>query len=620
MSDASICPSPMSASRTAPEAADFNWRTGVLYGLAVTALLYAQHALFGLDFLGGDNDDVMRMVQIRDLLGGQGWFDLMQYRLGTGEGVLMHWSRFIDLPIVMLIKLFSLFASPAVAEAMAVMVWPPLLAVPLILMLGLGGHRLAGTAAAHVAMILGFLFVMGSNRFGPGAIDHHNVQMVLATAMAALLLDPQHGRLNYALAGLAAALAIAIGAETVPYVAAVSLAVGALWVVEGEEARDAAMAYGLTLAAAVTVAFALTVPVARYGAVTCDNLSLGFLAIAVAGGGLLAAAARLVSAGGVGRRLAALAGAGAGVLVTAKVVAPQCLHSPLKDLDPMLVSLWLNKVSEARSAVAQAVHDPASVPGIYAVGLYAILVALWNIWRGEQRRAHAILLGLIGVSFLIALVQIRVSVFANLIAILPLAGFIALWRQRMYADRKNQMVGLAFAAAAVAAAPQAWALASLGVKSGYQGMTQNGAAATVNQAGNGNGDKPEGCGARADFTGLELLAPATVMAPSDSGAHILRFTAHRVLAGPYHRNQAGMLAELKTGLAAPAAAERLMRASGATILLFCPSEAQTRYIARDEPDGLYGQLYKGVVPEWLEAVPGAGSANLQVYRLRPSVP
>ena len=68
----------------------------------------------------GGADDVMRMVQIRDLLGGQGWFDLMQYRLGTGEGVLMHWSRFIDLPLVVLIKLFSLLVSPAVAEAMAV--------------------------------------------------------------------------------------------------------------------------------------------------------------------------------------------------------------------------------------------------------------------------------------------------------------------------------------------------------------------------------------------------------------------------------------------------------------------------------------------------------------------
>ena len=616
MSDVTLKSAPLPDTGSNLAVAGYNWREGLLYALVLLVILGVQQALYGTDYLGGDNDDVMRMVQIRDLLAGQGWFDMMQYRMGTGGGVLMHWSRFIDLPIVVLIKFFALFLPAQMAEAAAAMVWPPLLAVPLILMLGLGGQRLGGKAAAHIAMILGFLYVMGSNRFGPGAIDHHNVQLVLAAAMAALLLDSNHGRLNYALAGLAAALAIAIGAETVPYVAAVSLSVAALWAVEGAEARAAATAYGLTLAAAVLAAFLLTVPPLRYGVVTCDNLSLGFLAIAAAGGVFLAGVAQFFSGRSFGQRVVALAGVGGLVLVVAKLVAPQCLQSPLKDLDPLLVSLWLSKVSEARSLASQAVSEPASLPGIYAVGLYAIVVCLWNVWRGQQRRAHAILLGLVGVSFLIALVQIRVSVFSSLIAILPLAGFISMWRQRMYADLHNQRLGLIFAAAALAAPAQAWALASWGVKTGYLAATSTAPVANKSTA----KDRPEGCSAKADFAGLELLAPTTVMAPSDSGAHILRYTRHRVLSGPYHRNQAGMLAELKTGLAPPAEAEKLMRASGATILAFCGSEAQTHYIARESPDGLYGRLYQGKVPDWLEPVPGADSENLTIYRLRPEAP
>jgi len=43
-------------------------------------------------------DDAMRLVEVRDLLGGQSWFDLTQYRLAPPEGVRMHWSRLIDLP------------------------------------------------------------------------------------------------------------------------------------------------------------------------------------------------------------------------------------------------------------------------------------------------------------------------------------------------------------------------------------------------------------------------------------------------------------------------------------------------------------------------------------------
>ena len=35
-------------------------------------------------------DDAMRLVEVRDLIAGQGWFDLMQHRLDP-PGVSMHW-------------------------------------------------------------------------------------------------------------------------------------------------------------------------------------------------------------------------------------------------------------------------------------------------------------------------------------------------------------------------------------------------------------------------------------------------------------------------------------------------------------------------------------------------
>ena len=47
----------------------------------------------------GDNDSLLRLVQIRDLIGGQGWFDLHQYRMGPDGGFVMHWSRLVDAPI-----------------------------------------------------------------------------------------------------------------------------------------------------------------------------------------------------------------------------------------------------------------------------------------------------------------------------------------------------------------------------------------------------------------------------------------------------------------------------------------------------------------------------------------
>ncbi|MCB2057884.1 MAG: AcrB/AcrD/AcrF family protein, partial [Novosphingobium sp.] len=45
-----------------------------------------------------DADDTLRMVQVRDLLAGQHFWDLHQYRVDPPQGVLMHWSRLVDLP------------------------------------------------------------------------------------------------------------------------------------------------------------------------------------------------------------------------------------------------------------------------------------------------------------------------------------------------------------------------------------------------------------------------------------------------------------------------------------------------------------------------------------------
>ncbi|MFP3520854.1 hypothetical protein SB766_32205, partial [Pseudomonas sp. SIMBA_077] len=76
-------------------------------------------------------------------------------------------------------------------------------------------------------------------------------------------------------------------------------------------------------------------------------LSLGFYSLSAIGGGLLFVAAVFTSSMSRRRRFIVLAGIGAGVAVSAVLIAPQCLHNPLSDLDPMLVELWLSRVSEA---------------------------------------------------------------------------------------------------------------------------------------------------------------------------------------------------------------------------------------------------------------------------------
>lgn len=95
--------------------------------LAVSALLLLTNLgnISGLRF--PDPDDVMRLVQVRDLLGGQAWFDVAQHRVdAVNGGVGMHWSRLVDIPIALVIAVLTPFLGAADAEIAA------LVAVPLM--------------------------------------------------------------------------------------------------------------------------------------------------------------------------------------------------------------------------------------------------------------------------------------------------------------------------------------------------------------------------------------------------------------------------------------------------------------------------------------------------------
>lgn len=578
-----------------------------LYWLVTAAAIALISLPKAKDLIGPDNDDVMRLVEIRDWFGGQSWFDLMQYRLGLSGGTLMHWSRFIDAPIGGLIKLFSLFMPMEMAEGVAASVWPLLLVGPLLLAFGFAGRRMGGEVdgprVMHIALGLGALFAFTCMKFRPGALDHHNVQLVLAIGIAALLADRRGSALGHAAAGIATALAIAIGAETVPLVAVVCLCVGARWVWQGAAFAAGARAFGVSLAFAITTAFFATVPPSAYAAVTCDSLSLGFYSLSALGGaglfGLACLPARIAIVG----RLAASVILGAILGVAVLLVAPQCLGSPLANLDPMLVELWLNNVIEAQSIFGQAQQSPETVAGFYTVGLFAILVCVFRIWRGDERGLHLLFLVLIAASWAVSLIQVRGSLFANLLSIPPLALLIADLQKLARENQKSLVINLGFVAATLASVPAVWGVGGVIWKKGP-------ASASADVMSMGDTQAADECGAAEDMAALRSLPPGTIAAPSNRGAGILRFTQHRVLSAPYHRNQGGMLAELHIGMAKPEEALPLLKRAGVTVVAFCKSDPQTENLIQMHSDGLYASLARGTVPAYLSPVQSGGKFQL----------
>jgi len=585
------------------------WIVTLAYSLFVILVLLVLHRN-AIDYIGADNDDSMRLVEVRDLLAGQGWFDMMQYRLGLSGGTLMHWSRFIDLPIASLISFFRLFVAPERGEAIAVTVWPLFLVLPFMAAVALVGRRIGGMVGMHVALIQTAVLIVTSNRYLPGSIDHDNVQLGLVALIIAMLVDEKYRASSFAIAALASAIAIGIGAETTPFIAVACMAVATLWAWEGKAFSAAAGAFALTLTLAISAAFFVTVPPHYYSMVTCDNLSLGFYGITTVGGLALLASSILASDLSRPLRFTVLVGNGAVVFAATVLLAPQCLRSPLADLDPMIVKYWLNSVTEAQSILVLSHTDPTSLGAFYAVGLLAIGVCLFRILRGDRAQLHAVLLALVAVNWVIALVQVRGAVFSNLTAIPVLTLFVMDLRRVSNANSESVSAGLFYIVGVLISVPAVWAvgggLASSNIANAFS-KTSTASAAE---------DDESKCSSREALAPLASLPAGVVVAPSNLGTPILRFTDHRVLSGPYHRDQAGMLAEMNIGFANPGDARRFLQAAGATLLVYCRIDPQTEAFAKLKPEGLYAELAKGHVPDYLEPLPHADDRNIQFFRVK----
>ena len=218
-----------------------------------------------------DPDSFLRLVQVRDLLAGQGWFDLVQHRMDPPGGALLQWSRLIDAPIAGLILLGNVFGD---GERFALTVWPVLLLLPMMGGVAAIGGRLGGRAGAVWTLVLSLFFLNPLFIYLPTDIDHHNAQVALmACAVALALRIPDGARFGF-FTGCVSALTLAVGLEMLPHVALIGAFIALHWAWTGKAGRPVA-AYGATLAAAPVYLYLATASPAAAWA--CDSLSWAFI-------------------------------------------------------------------------------------------------------------------------------------------------------------------------------------------------------------------------------------------------------------------------------------------------------------------------------------------------------
>lgn len=581
-----------------------------LAALAAVALMLVIAAFGGFASLtdaDGDNDSVLRLTQVRDLMAGQSWFDLTQYRLGPDGGVVMHWSRLVDAPLAGLIWLARTFgASQPLAEMIAMTVWPALLLAAASWLIVRIAREVYGAPALFPAAVLGTLTLIWIGIFTPGRIDHHNFQLVLSLAMAlGIIVGTFRGGL---VAGCCAALSLAVGMETLPFVAVGGATAAMLYLVRGERDAPSAAGFGLGFAVAGALCFVATVPSSAWFSVACDAYSSAQAGVAVlAGLGLFAIARAKQAQQSVVVRTGAMAGLGAMIALVAISQFPQCLADPYASLDPRLKTFWLDHVVEAQSLFDTLKTEPGKFLVWYMTPLIALAVLVWRAATIGLTRGETVLAVILTGAYATSIWQIRGAQFAVPFATTVLAGWVARHRTGDGSARAS-LIGVLV-----------W-VASMNIAWTFVGMMmtpedEEDAVVSSSAEANATSRSPGACYATDSYAELGKLPAGTVLAISNLGSGIITYTHHRALAGPYHRNVAGNLAVLDTLLADPEAARAAAIASGATLLAVCPGNSETKMLVREAPNSLLAQLAAGKRPSWLEHIAGKDN-DLAIYGLK----
>ena len=290
-----------------------------------------------------DTDDNMRIMQVRALLHGQGWYDLRNHHMNPPFGANIHWSRLVDLPIAGLILGLRSFLGGAGAERWAVAIAPLLPYLLLLSSLALTARRLIHPLAYPLAFLAIFFAGSTNGMFMPERIDHHGWQLALLAASVAAIADPRRVRGGLVL-GVTSALSLAIGLEMIIYLALAGAAMVLFWVDDADEA-ERLRAYALSLSGGVALAFLVFASNDNRSAV-CDALSPVYLSDAMLGCALLYALA-WYSPADWKRRLALALAAGALIAGFHAGMWPQCLQKP-EHISPEAQQLWMSYVKEAR--------------------------------------------------------------------------------------------------------------------------------------------------------------------------------------------------------------------------------------------------------------------------------
>ncbi|WP_394730367.1 hypothetical protein [Altererythrobacter sp. GH1-8] len=584
---------------------DLLMRVGLLWVLiAALALLNNLHEIAVR--LYPDPDDIMRLVQVRDLLAGQGWFDLTQYRVDAGAGgVDTHWSRLVDLPIAAVIFVLTPLLGSSAAELAALIIVPLFTLLLAMLLTARIAWRLIGEAEAGFACVAMALSMPLLFQFGPLRIDHHGWQIVCAL-LAVNALMARDAKVGGWLAGLAISAWLAISIEGAPLAAMLVTLVATRWLrnrTEGEWLVHLTR----SLFASSTALYLLTRGLPGLET-PCDAIGTAHLAAMGWMAAITTVMARAEPLPRAGVLLGFLIAAGGSLGVIGWSTAHCAASGPL-GIDAVLRSFWHSQIGEGLPIWRQDLRTGMQIVILPLLGIFASL-QLTAQSRDWLRRWWADYTIILVAALIMALLVARAGALAGALAAAPLGWQIDQWLRRIrLIDRPGRKV-VALAAVACALLP-ALPLTVLAVAMPAQ-------AAIVGTPIGSGPVKVSSCRIADHADALAALPKGEIYAPLDIAPRLLLETPHSVIATGHHRGAEGMRQVIQIATGSGQNAREVLTRRGTSYVALCPDLSEPALYISASPDGFMAQLRDGDAPDWLEPVELEADTSFRLWRVRAS--
>jgi hypothetical protein len=585
----------------------------VLFGVAEHVFFASSNGEVVRDHGLVDPDSYMRVMRIVALHHGDPWYNTVTMRVGAPEGLSLHWTRPVDILILLPALLAHLFGM----DVDRAIYWIGAAFSPAC-------HILACLAAAWAARPLwpspgnrfaAIILLTNAAAFGYGVFgraDHHTLLLLLTALMlgaalrAAIAWQPVAVERRWsALAGLFAGLGIWISPELMVPIAPVVATIGLFWLdapldqaETGARPRDWAgmgVAFSLAMAAVILVAIPIEQPPAHWLAPEYDKISLPYLVVPLIWAAIFWIAHHV--RGGFGLRVAIgalLGGAGLAVLLT---LFPDLLFGPL-GVNQRLKTDFLDTIREMQPLWPTSLNRLQNFLPMLGQGVAALILLpfAFRRWRGERRWAGQMLALVFGFLLIAGMMHARLGVeFAPTPAIIC-AGFFALLEAKLKGRplwlRTPTLVATAIA---LTCAPLLVGLAVNDIRF-TKGNGNDGGCKVVHLADWLNADHP-GKGT------ADGGAPIIMTDDYSYGPEIAFRTNYRVVAGPYHRNPQAIFDTMDAMLdQGGETARAILEKRQVSLVIRCIDVVVPRLHTPDHFN-FYADLGRAKVPSWLTRIP-----------------